>query len=435
MYPVWSADGKHLLFLAALHLSDVTSEEGFDWWVAPASGGPARKTDACALLRREGLREGRLALFAPAQWRHDRVLFTGNSGDLTSLWQIAVSPQTAKVTGLPQRLTSGTTLETKPSAIAGGEIAFASLTQNLNVWSIAIDANRGRTKGEPQKVTHAAFDAHTSLSADGRKLVFISRRSGNPDVWMKDLSTGKETALTATPALEEQPEITADGTRVSYMVDEGRKASIYLIDVNRGVPEKICDDCIRPWDWSPDGTKLLYLIPEGRAGRPQAGLALGLLDAATRQKSQYLEHSKYGLARARFSPDGRWISFTVFETPTFVRIMIAPFEASEPGEEKWITITDNTTFHDKARWSPDGNLLYFVSDRDGYRCIYARRLEPGTKRPLGGVFDVYHSHSARRSLMGMGFRFLEISVTRDRMFFNLGETTGNIWMAKLEDRK
>jgi hypothetical protein len=81
----------------------------------------------------------------------------------------------------------------------------------------------------------------------------------------------------------------------------------------------------------------------------------------------------------------------------------------------------------------DGTLLYFVSDRDGYRCIYARRLVRLTKRPIGDVFDVYHLHSARRSLMGMGFQFLKISLSRDRLFFNLGETTGNIWIAKLKE--
>jgi Tol biopolymer transport system component len=435
MYPVWSTDGKHLLFLGARHLSEVTSAEGFDWWVTPVGGGPARKTEACAILRRQGLREGRLSLFAPAQWFHDRALFSADSGDLTNLWQVNVSPHTAKVKGLPERLTSGTTLEKKPSASSSGDIAFASLTANLNIWSIAIDANRGKTKGAPEKLTHAAFDAHTSVSADARKLVFLSSRSGNPDVWMKDLSTGKETALTATAAHEEQPEISGDGTRVSYMVAEGRKASIYMIGVNRGVPERICDGCIRPWDWSPDGTKLLYLSPEGRPSRPDGSLALGLLDVATRQQRDYLEHPKYGLARGRFSPDGRWISFTAMRHLGFSRIMIAPFQHPPPAEDKWISITDDTTFNDKPRWSPDGNLLYFVSDRDGYRCIYARRLEASTKCPKGEAFDVYHLHSARRSLMGMGFRFLEISVSRDQLFFNLGETTGNIWMAKLEDQK
>lgn len=33
-------------------------------------------------------------------------------------------------------------------------------------------------------------------------------------------------------------------------------------------------------------------------------------------------------------------------------------------------------------------------------------------------------------MMNAWMRSLEISVTRDKLFFNLGETTGNIWMAE-----
>jgi hypothetical protein len=58
--------------------------------------------------------------------------------------------------------------------------------------------------------------------------------------------------------------------------------------------------------------------------------------------------------------------------------------------------------NDKQRWSPNGNLLYFVSERDGFRCIWAQRLDPGSKRPVGALFAVYHSHSPQRSLMNLG---------------------------------
>jgi Tol biopolymer transport system component len=301
----------------------------------------------------------------------------------------------------------------------------------LNIWGLPIEANRGRPTGEAQKLTHAAFDAHTSLSADGRKLVFTSTRSGNPDVWTKDLASGKETALTATPVSEEQPEITPGGARVCYMVVEGQKFSMYEVNTNGGVPERICDDCMRPWDWSPDGRKILYLLGEGRGNLPQARVGLGLLDAATRQKSVFLDHPQHGLARARFAPDGRWIVLVAVTAPGVNQVVIVPFQNHQtPREDQWISITYAATFHNKPRWSPDGNLLYFTSDRDGYRCIRAQRLNPTTKRPVGEAFDVYHSHSARRSLMNAGVRFLEISLARDKLVFNLGETTGNIWMAE-----
>jgi Tol biopolymer transport system component len=193
------------------------------------------------------------------------------------------------------------------------------------------------------------------------------------------------------------------------------------------VPQRVCEDCGRPWDWSPDGSKLLYLIEEGVR---QPGLAAGVVDVATREKTVYLEHPSYSLARARFSPDGRWVSFTAISRAN-KRIVIAPVASHRVArEEQWITIAEEATVVDKSRWSPDGNLLYFISEADGYRCIRARRLDPATKRPVGPPIDVYHSHSARRSLMNPWLGLLEISVSPDKLLFNLGETTGNIWMAE-----
>ena len=81
---------------------------------------------------------------------------------------------------------------------------------------------------------------------------------------MKDLQSGKETALTATSAREEEPEITAMASRFLYSVIESSRGVVYQMATNGGVPEKICGDCGRPWDWSPDGSKILYLIEEGR---------------------------------------------------------------------------------------------------------------------------------------------------------------------------
>ena len=99
--------------------------------------------------------------------------------------------------------------------------------------------------------------------------------------------------------------------------------------------------------------------------------------------------------------------------------------------DEWIAVTDEDTFHDKPLWSPDGRLLYFTSDQDGYRCIWAQRLDPNTKRPVGSPFAVYHSHSARRSLLNADILKLELAVAPGKLVFQLGEITGNIWMATL----
>jgi eukaryotic-like serine/threonine-protein kinase len=430
-YPIWSPDGRKLLVLGAPDPKDVGP--GGDWWIVPLDGDPPINTGAVDIVKRQGLRIGPTLTPVPAAWVGDEVFFSGGSDENANVWRIAISASTGKAEHAAVRLTSGTSIEVKPSAISAGAIAFASVTEHLNIWSVFLDATRGTVRGDAGQVTRAAFDAHNSISADGKKLVFISTRSGNPDVWMKDLASGKETAVIATPAHEEQPEITADGTRVCYLVVEGSPGSprFYIDQVATagGVPERLCEGCGRPWDWSPDGSKLLYLIPEGRK---QPGLSIGLIDVAQHQKRDYLEHPAYGLGRARFSPDGRWISFLAFNSAGLNRVVIAPFRSeTPPREDEWIIIAEESRMPlEKPRWSPDGNLLYYTSDADGFRCILARRLDPATKRPIGPPIDVYHSHSPRRSLMNAAFGPQEITLSPDRLFFNMGEKTGNIWIAE-----
>jgi len=60
------------------------------------------------------------------------------------------------------------------------------------------------------------------------------------------------------------------------------------------------------------------------------------------------------------------------------------------------------------------------------------RLDPATKQPREEPSAVNHFHQARLSMINVGYQELEISVARDKIVFNLGGLTGNIWMAKLQ---
>jgi hypothetical protein len=84
-----------------------------------------------------------------------------------------------------------------------------------------------------------------------------------------------------------------------------------------------------------------------------------------------------------------------------------------------------------------GAPLAAPADWNGNTCsVWWKDLDSGketalTGSPVGQPFDVYHSHDARRSLMNAGTPpFYELSLTADTLLFNLGETTGNIWMAE-----
>jgi serine/threonine protein kinase len=439
--PLWTGDGEHLVFLGA---SSANLYGSLDWWVVPVSGGRAVRTGAFDALRRAGFREADDApVPTPHAWLDNFIVFSGQVGDSRNLWQLPVSPKTWKVIGPPERLTSGTSIEAAPTVASVSErgehavrLAFASLVSTLNVYELPVDANRGTLlASEPQRLTSSGYDAQSSLSADGRRLAFVSTRSGSQDIWLKDLETGKETAVTSTTSVDEfGPEISPDGSKVGYQVVENLRWNFFLLPIGHdgkpGVPEKVCEDCVRVWDLSSDAKRFLFGLQSG-----SGSMAMGLFDLESRHKADLIKSSDRALARARFSPDDRWISFVENMRPGRSHVEIAPFaDGTVPSRDQWIAVTNDESFHDKPVWSPDGNLLYFTSDRDGFRCIWAQRLDSKTKRPVGPPLAIYHSHSARRSLLNANIIPLELHVAPGRLLFHLGEITGNIWMKEWKAR-
>jgi hypothetical protein len=60
------------------------------------------------------------------------------------------------------------------------------------------------------------------------------------------------------------------------------------------------------------------------------------------------------------------------------------------------------------------------------------RLDPGTKRPTGTPFPVYHFHGARQSMTNLFPGTAANAVARDKIGYISIERTGNIWMMKLD---
>jgi len=86
---------------------------------------------------------------------------------------------------------------------------------------------------------------------------------------------------------------------------------------------------------------------------------------------------------------------------------------------------------DKMHWSPDGRWIYALSNRDGFQCIWAFPLDEQTKRPAGPPVAAIHSHGARLSIRNANLVPQDFSVARDKIVFNQGEITGNIWMTEI----
>ena len=440
LHPVWSPDGERLLFLGASNTRSSAPAtimgtnrpvDRMDWWIANLDGTPPIKTGVHLELRKQGLSvwASSGAGIAPDDWlpAGNRVVFsaslaaTDSFHDSINVWSVALSQRNMRAAGPARQLTSGTAFESQPTATVSGEILFASAESKTSIWMLPLDANEGKAAGEPKQLTRGtAFHGQPSAALNGSKVVYYSTKSGNMDIWVLDMQTGSESPLTSTPVGEFAPQIAADGSTVYYSIYGKREA--YSMTSTGGEAAKICDDC-GTWNVSHDRTKLLYWYSTARPV-----VSIGMLETTTGRKLELLAHPQYSLYQPQFSPDNRWIAFLAKTGQDRSRIHVVPFKGSAAhNPDSWLSVTDGDNLDDKPRWSPDGALLYFTSERDGFRCIWAQRLDRDTKLPSGAPFNVQHFHTSRRSLMNVGLGPLEISVTGNSLVFSLGERTGNIW--------
>jgi len=426
--PIWSPDGKHVLFIGAYGASTIWLKTPYwirthDWWVTSLDGKLPVKTGASSMLQRAGISGAGI----PNLWSGDHIFFSARSGDSTNLWRIPISTKTAQAVHRPERLTTGTGVEMQPTVGPEGELIFSSLTSNVDVWSLPVDTNKGSVNGDMVRLTqNASRDYRCSVSANRERMSFLSERSGHPELYMKDLQTGVERALAPNTAGIYYPVIDRAGSRVAYAISRDRRMRLYVAPIDRGLPEPVCEDCGVPDDWSPDGQMILTNRIQDKARM----IPIGVLDLRSRQEKEILRHLERHLFSPRVSPDARWIAFHAGAIRTRL-IYVAPFRGDQAVDEReWIAITDDLQMDRQPRWSPDGSLLFFESDRDGFNCLWAQALDAASKRPLRNPFPVQHFHQSRLSMKWDNTVVVGFSVIPGQIVLHLEETTGNLWIAR-----
>jgi Tol biopolymer transport system component len=399
-YPLWSPDGRLILFLGS-------DGQRRDWWVVPAQGGAPEHTGAYSMLRMQAF-GGDLT---PTSWTNDGVLFGGLNGTRSNIWHMLITPRFPQASFVAKQITIGE--ERQGGAVeAAGTVVFAGTQVTPKIWSVAETGDP-----HPLAVLDGGVETGFSVSASGRSIAF--RRGG--DVWVRDLDTGREVPLNVRgmdDSLPSLPLISPDGGTVAYRA----RGIVYAVAVRGAKPKRLCSDCARVWNWSPDGARLL--------AQPRQRSTLSVVDTETGARRDLLHHPDANILEARFSPDGRWIALYTGRPRGERQIFVAPYrEGPALKPEQWIAITAPGENSRNPVWAADGSLLYFLSDRDGFLCLWAQRLDPATRRPKGKPFAFRHFHRARYALANPRNPLEStLAATRGGLVLSIFETTGNLWM-------
>ena len=439
-YPIWSPDGREVLFVGSQDPSTKpwdSAAADWDWWIAPVDGGPAVQTFARRTFAKQGLQPPQTGWshrrIVPSWWTAaGEILFPARTGERMNIWQVPVS-RAGRIFGPARQVTFGAGRQDYPAVSADGTIAFSVLTSKSDIHALPVDANSGSVRGPAVRLTSdSANYTRPAVSADGKRMAFLSNRAGNYDVWVKDLAGGRESSITATREDESVVVLSPDGAKIAYGYTAPLSPAIFTVGFAGGRAAQLCPACGEPRAWLPDGSGLLF-----QRFTPSGVSMIGVLDPSGHE-SVLMHSQESALFSPSVSPDGRWLALIVRTPPDDHRVMVAGLRGRTADARQawpawfmmagsWVSVTQRGAWVDKPRWSPDGNLLYYLSDRDGFLCIWAQRLHPLSKAPVGAPLEIAHFHD--RHSPGTVFG-MELSVATDKLVFNVGEDSGNLWIAR-----
>ncbi|MGE0493083.1 MAG: DPP IV N-terminal domain-containing protein [Vulcanimicrobiota bacterium] len=224
--------------------------------------------------------------------------------------------------------------------------------------------------------------AEPSLSPDGKELVFVS----GGDIWTAPSQGGEARLLLSDPATESRPLFSPDGQQLAFVSNRSGHANVYTLAVDTGQVKRLTysdsNDSLEAW--SPDGKYLyfsngsqdiegcrdIFRIPSG-GGTPMPV-------SADRFTDEYF---------AAPSPTGEGLAFTGHGTGTHQwwrnghsNLDRSQIYLHQDGDYQQLTDGDSKDMW--PMWSPDGQNLYFVSDRSGTENIWVRSMEDDNPRQL-----------------------------------------------------
>ena len=337
--PVFSPDGRWIAFTRDFGYS---TQEIF---VIPARGGTARQ-----------LTFDREPTYGAAWTADSRELVFASNREIggESLWRIAAEG------GPPRRFLATPEGGFYPSISRQvNRLVYTELFKDTNIYAyespgFASPSAPGHFDGPKGLVLSSRKDDSPSISPGGERIAFVSKRTGNEEIWVCDRNGRRLVQLTSFQGPETgTPRWSPDGRWIAFDSLAAGNPDIYLIGADGGTPRRLTTGPSGNFmpSWSPDG-KWIYFKSD-RSGSDQ----LWKIPAAGGAPAQV---TRGGASEGLASPDGTLVYFTKRE---WGPIWTVPVDG---GPEK---LLPELKHFDKIfrSWGVVDRGIYFISRQDGPR--------------------------------------------------------------------
>jgi eukaryotic-like serine/threonine-protein kinase len=198
-----------------------------------------------------------------------------------------------------------------------------------------------------------------SLAPDGQTFVYTR----DTDVYLQRVGGRNAINLTRNcAAADSQPAFSPDGTMIAYR-SECDGGGIFVMGATGESSRRVTDNCFNP-SWSPDGARIVCGTESVTSTPTSRGTmsALWIVDVKNGSRRKILDRDG---VQPSWSPHGHRIAYWGMAGESAQRDLwtIDP-DAADPAKSV-VRVNDDPAVDWNPVWSPDGQSLYYGSDRSG----------------------------------------------------------------------
>ena len=227
--------------------------------------------------------------------------------------------------------------------------------------------------------------AEPSLSADGSQIVFVL----GGDIWEVAASGGVAHLLVTDAATEGRPLYSPDGQSLAFTSNRGGQANIYVLNLTTGALTRITyAEANEELDaWSADGKWLYFASAINDVGRQPDIFRVAATGGTPLEVSREQYLSEF---QAAPSPDGQSIALMArgFSNGQWWRNGSSHIDQSEiwvknvAQDGAYRRLLDDDARHAWPMWTPDGQTLYFMSDKSGVENVWKMPVAGGAAQAV-----------------------------------------------------
>jgi Tol biopolymer transport system component len=257
-----------------------------------------------------------------------------------------------------------------------------------SLWRQRIDSKSAR-----QLTDGSGYDYQPDWSPDGKTVVYVSYQNDAIELWRLDLATGKTEQITGDGAVHVEPRWSPDGKRIVFVsTSYNKRFHIFRADIVEGKLENVLrltgetksdlpryyysalDMEISPV-WTRDGQEILFVSNRGHIHGTGGFWRMKAEPGAAAREIHYEETN--WKARPDFSPDGARMVYSSYLGRQWHQLWVMPANGGDA-----LPLSYGDWDETNVRWSPDGRMLAFVSNRNGNTELWIQNASSGKQEEL-----------------------------------------------------